>query len=125
MRVQNDLCRFVAGYRVGMTAAASHHGRNPDRARFDLPRDIRAALLPEEVPAFEAAYQQALRDASETVSLEVLQSTLANWRRIAQMTQADPAAHRRMLQQAERTRRTGEPPEGAVEWNQLRAELGV
>ncbi|MEU6646766.1 DUF6247 family protein [Saccharomonospora sp. NPDC046836] len=108
-----------------MTAAASHHGRNPDRERFDSPRDIRAALLPEEVPAFDGAYQQALREASETLSLEALQSTLANWRRIAQMTQTDPAAHRRMLQQAERTLRTGQPPEGAVEWNQLRTELGV
>ncbi|EHR52815.1 hypothetical protein SacmaDRAFT_4638 [Saccharomonospora marina XMU15] len=108
-----------------MTAAASHHGGNPGQGRFDSPREIRAALLPDEVAAFDVAYQQALREAAETLSLEALQSTLANWRRIAQMTQADPAAHRRMLQQAERTRRTGEPPEGAVEWKQLRAELGV
>lgn len=107
-----------------MTAAASHQGeQGPER--LDSPREIRAALLPEEAPAFDAAYQRALREASETLSLETLQSTLANWRRIARMTQADPAAHRRMLQQAERTRRTGQPPEGAVEWEQLRSELGV
>jgi hypothetical protein len=108
-----------------MTAAASHHGPDSGWERFDSPRDIRAALLPEEVPAFDAAYQRALREASETLSLETLQATLANWRRIARMTQADPAAHRKMLQQVERTRRTGQPPEGAVEWEQLRAELGV
>jgi hypothetical protein len=108
-----------------MTAAASHDGPNPGRERFDSPREIRAALLPEEAPAFDAAYQRALREASETLSLETLQSTLANWRRIARMTRADPAGHRRMLQQAERTRRTGQPPEGAVEWEQLRTELGV
>lgn len=108
-----------------MTAASPHDGPHPGQERFDSPRDIRAALLPEEVPAFDAAYQQTLREASETLSLEALQSTLANWRRIAQMTQADPAAHRRMLQQAERTRRTGQPPEDAIEWKQLRAELGV
>lgn len=108
-----------------MTAAASHHGPPPGRERFESPRDIRAALLPEEVAAFDAAYQRALREASETLSLETLQSTLANWRRIARMTQADPVAHRRMLQQAERTRRTGQPSEGALEWEQLRAELGV
>ncbi|MPY86127.1 MAG: hypothetical protein GEV00_23475 [Actinophytocola sp.] len=108
-----------------MTAAASQQGPNPGQERFDSPRDIRAALLPEEVTAFDAAYQRALQEASETLSLEALQSTLANWRRIARMTQADPGAHRRMLQQAERTRRTGQPPENAVEWEQLRAELGV
>ncbi|HVW39725.1 MAG TPA: DUF6247 family protein [Amycolatopsis sp.] len=108
-----------------MTAAASSHGSNPDHERFESPRDIRAALLAEEVPAFDSAYQQALREASETLSLEALQSTLVNWRRIARMTQADPAAHRRMLQQAERTRRTGELPEGAVTWEQFRTELGV
>jgi Family of unknown function (DUF6247) len=108
-----------------MTAAASHHGPTPGRERFDSPRDIRAALLPEEVAAFDAAYQRALQEASETLSLETLQSTLANWRRIARMTQADPVAQRKMLQQAELTLRAGQPPENAVEWEQLRAELGV
>ncbi|SFB48351.1 hypothetical protein SAMN05216266_113130 [Amycolatopsis marina] len=108
-----------------MTAAASHHDGPPDREEFDSPRAIRAALLPEEVPSFDAAYQQALREAAETLSLEALHSTLANWRRIARMTQADPAGHRRMLQQAERTLRTGQPPENGIEWKQLRAELGV
>lgn len=112
-----------ARYRDGVTAAAENHGPGP--VRFESPRDIRAALLPEEVATFDAAYQGALREASETLSLEALQSTLASWRRIAQMTQADPGAHRRMLQQVERTRRTGEPPEGAVTWEQFRTELGV
>ncbi|MEU6646937.1 DUF6247 family protein [Saccharomonospora sp. NPDC046836] len=108
-----------------MTAAAAHDGPQPGRDRFDSPRAIRAALLPEEVAAFDTAYQQSLRDASESLSLEALQATLANWRRIARMTQADPAAHRRMLQQAERTRQTGQPPENATDWQQLRTELGV
>ncbi|ASR33865.1 hypothetical protein BAY61_01400 [Prauserella marina] len=108
-----------------MTAAAAHGGPQPGRERFDSPLAIRAALLPEEVAAFDTACQQALRNASETLSLEALQSTLANWRRIARMTQADPAAHRRMLQQAARTRRTGQPPENGTDWQQLRTELGV
>lgn len=83
------------------------------------------ALLPEEVAEFDAAYQRALREASETLSLETLQSTLANWRRIAQMTESDPVAHRRMLRQAARTLRTLQAPEGAVDWEHLRTELGV
>jgi Family of unknown function (DUF6247) len=108
-----------------VTAAAANHGSNPGPERFDSPREIRAALLPEEVGDFDAAYQQALRSASETLSLEVLQATLASWRRIARMTQADPAGHRRMLEQVKRTLRTGELPEGAVDWEQFRTELGV
>jgi hypothetical protein len=43
---------------------------------------------------------------------------LANWRDIARQTQADPVAHLRMLQQAERTLRTGEPPVGAQSWDE-------
>lgn len=65
-----------------MTAATSPQGANPGQERFDSPRDIRAALLPEEVTAFDAAYQRALQKASETLSFEALQSTLTNWRRI-------------------------------------------
>ncbi|MTD54833.1 DUF6247 family protein [Amycolatopsis pithecellobii] len=108
-----------------MTAAAANHGPGPYRERLDSPRDIRAALLPEEVGEFDEAYQRALRLAAETLSLEALHSMLANWRRIARMTLVNPAGHRRMLEQAQRTMETGQPPEGAVEWNQLRAELGI
>jgi Family of unknown function (DUF6247) len=108
-----------------VTAAAANHGPNPRPERFDSPREIRAALLPEEVGDFDAAYQQALRLASETLSLEALQATLASWRRIARMTQADPAGHRRMLEQAKRRLRTRQLPEDAVDWEQFRTELGV
>jgi hypothetical protein len=110
---------------VCVTAAAANHGQTPDRGGFDSPREIRAALLPEEVGDFDAAYQQALKLASETLSLEALQDTLSSWRRIAQMTQADPTGHRQMLAQAKRTRRTGQLPDDAVDWNQFRTELGV
>jgi hypothetical protein len=67
----------VTGYRVTMTAA-KHGGPTPRRERFDSPREVRAALLPEAVAVFEAAYQRALREASETLSLETLQPTLVN-----------------------------------------------
>lgn len=115
----------AADYPEGVTAAAANHGPNQDPGRFDSPRAIRAALLPEEVGDFDAAYQQALRSASETLSLEALQATLESWRRIAQMTQADPAGHRQMLEQAKRTLRTGELPKDAMDWEQFRTELGV
>jgi hypothetical protein len=115
----------ATGYRGGVTVAAANHDSNPGPERLDSPREIRAALLPEEVPAFDAAYQQTLWVASETLSLEALQTTLASWRRIARMTQTDPAGHRRMLEQAKRTMQTGQLPEDAVDWEQFRTELGV
>ncbi|WP_372662839.1 DUF6247 family protein [Amycolatopsis kentuckyensis] len=80
-----------------------------------------AALLPEERDAFDAAYQVALADAGETRSLKAVVATLENWRAIARQTQADPAAHRAMLQQAERTLATGEAPAGAVSLADMRA----
>ncbi|MGH4015186.1 MAG: DUF6247 family protein [Pseudonocardiaceae bacterium] len=71
------------------------------------PAQIREVLLPEELPQFEAEYADALREAAETYSLDKLHQTMASWRRIAWMTDADPEAHRLMLQRAEYTLRTG------------------
>ncbi len=85
------------------------------------PQAIRAALLPEESGAFDRDYRHALKTAADTLSLDELYATLAHWRRIARMTQADPEAHRRMLQRAERTLRTGDEPPGAVPADEVRA----
>ncbi|SDY66211.1 hypothetical protein SAMN05421504_106297 [Amycolatopsis xylanica] len=108
-----------------MTAAAAQPPQQPNPLRFDSPRAIRAALLPEEAGEFDLAYQAALKTAAETLSLEQLQATLENWRTIARMTQADPAGHRHLIQQAERGRRTGEPPADSRSWSSLKAELGL
>jgi hypothetical protein len=89
------------------------------------PAEVRAALLPEEQPVFDREYQQALEVAGKTLLLDELNSTLEAWRRIAWMTQSDPAAHRRMLAQVETTLRTGQAPPGTVPWSQLKAELGL
>ncbi|MET8995129.1 DUF6247 family protein [Amycolatopsis sp. Hca4] len=89
------------------------------------PAAIRAALLPEDVPRFDRDYRHALDVAREALSLTDLVETLESWRRIAWSTQADPAAHRRMVQAAEHTQRTGEPPAGTRPWNSLKSELGL
>lgn len=104
-----------------MTAAANHPHHEP--GELDSPRAIRAALLPEERGDFDAAYRAALADAGEKLDLADVFETLASWRRIARQTLADPAAHRAMLQQAERGQRTGEPPAGAVSIADVRALL--
>jgi hypothetical protein len=113
------------GHGVSVSAAAQHSPHAPEPGEFDSPKAIRAALLPEERGDFEQAYKRALQDAGETLSLEGLHTTLANWTLIARQTLANPAAHRRMLQQAAQTLRTGEPPAGSLEWSDLKAELGL
>lgn len=89
------------------------------------PAAIRAALLPEDLPRFDEDYRRALDVAREALSLTDLVETLESWRRIAWSTQADPTAHRRMLQAAAQARRTGEPPPGTRSWDSLQAALGL
>jgi hypothetical protein len=118
-------CPAETGYRVCVTAAAEHPPQAPEPGEFDSPKAIRAALLSEERGDFDEAYKGALQEAGETLSLEGLHATLAHWTLIARQTQANPTAHRRMLQQAAQTLRTGEPPAGALEWADLKAQLGM
>lgn len=80
-------------------------------------------MLPEEVGDFDHDYQRALKAAADTLSLDELQRTLEHWHRIARMTQADPAAHRRMLLRAEQTLRTGVLPADSVSAEDVKALL--
>ena len=87
------------------------------------PAAIRAALLPEDVPRFDQDHRRALDIAREALSLTDLVETLESWRRIAWSTQADPAAHQRMVQAAEHAQRSGEAPAGSRTWNSFKTEL--
>jgi hypothetical protein len=84
------------------------------------PREIRAALLPEEVGQFDSAWRAALARATEALDLSEVHAVLDCWRRIARMTQANPEAHRRMLAKAERAL-AGELPEPTVTIEEHRA----
>jgi hypothetical protein len=106
------------------TVATDHHHRSPIEPDAS-PREIRAALLPEEAVAFDRAWRAALDEAAEALDLTGVFETLNQWRRIAWSSQTDPEGHRRMLANAEHTLRTGEQPAGTVRWEQLRAELGL
>lgn len=77
------------------------------------------------MPRFDQDYGRALDVAREALSLTDLVETPESWRRIAWSTQADTAAHRRMLQAAELAQRSGEPPAGSRSWNSLESELDV
>lgn len=129
-------------YDTGMTAAA--HSSEPRRTtppaapeqplsrwdeeaakRFSSPAEVRAALLPEEVAAFDQSYGRALEIAKDDLRLDELLATLANWRRIALTTVLDPQRHREMLAAAAEIQRTGQPRPGSVSWDGLAADLGI
>lgn len=115
---------------VGMTAAARTATSTSSALVEASPAEIRAALVPEDRSEFDRQYREALAAASESYSLGRLEETLAAWRRVAMVSAAatlvrGPEGYRRMLAEAERTRRTGELPVGSMPWSQLKAELGL
>lgn len=94
-------------------------------AEFDSPAAIRAALLPEQVADFDAAYDAGLTAARQTLRLDELHRFLRTWRRIALMTKQDPDQQRKILAVAAEIQRTGQPRPGSVTWDALRAELDL
>ncbi|HEV3361603.1 MAG TPA: DUF6247 family protein [Pseudonocardiaceae bacterium] len=82
-------------------------------ARFGSIAAIRAALLTEDVAEFDAAFA-----ANGT-------SVLVAWRRIALLTEQDPACRRQLIDAAAEIRRTCRPRAGSVPWAELKAELGL
>jgi hypothetical protein len=63
------------------------------------PAAIRAALLPADQAAFDAAYTAALAGAREQLDLSELFQMLERWRRLA-VLQRDPEGYRRMVRRA-------------------------
>jgi hypothetical protein len=86
------------------------------------PREVRQALLPEEVGQFDSEWRRAMARSAETLDLTEVFETLARWRHIAELTRADPDAHRRMLRRAARII-VGEE-QGTVSAEQLREIVG-
>ncbi len=90
------------------------------------PAQLREAILPEDVPAFDVSFQRALDEVGRTRRLDALESFLAHWRRIARSATANGHdAWRAALATADRIRATGQPTPGARPWDEVKAELGV
>lgn len=108
--------RFVGArrYRRRVTAEPRPVERAQPSA-LDTPRQIRAALLPEEVGQFDSAWRAAQARATEALDLSEVHTVLDSRRRIARMTQSDPDAHRRMLRNAERALAGEYQPTGSEE----------
>lgn len=94
----------------------------PPQLPGTTPREIRAALLPEERGGFDREYRQVMRDAMESLDLTGITEMLVRWHRVARMSM-DPEAHRDMLDRARRYL-AGEKPQ-TVPWSQIKAELGL
>ncbi|MPZ80683.1 MAG: hypothetical protein GEV28_09920 [Actinophytocola sp.] len=90
------------------------------------PREIRAALVPEERPDFDRQWRAAMDKATETLDLGEVVKTLDNWRTHAMITdELGKDGYRRWLAKVEHRSRTGDRPPGSVPWSQLKVELGL
>lgn len=90
------------------------------------PREIRAALIPEERPQFDRQWRAAMAEAAETFDLTGVDKTLQFWRlRATHIDELGHNGYRRWLAEIEQRARTGESPPGSVPWSQLKAELGL
>jgi hypothetical protein len=92
--------------------------------RFNSPEEIRAALPPEQVAEFDAAFEAALGSARRTLRLDRLRDVLRMWRRQALLAERDPEGHRQMIAAAAEVSRRRAPRPGSVPWTELRTELG-
>ena len=83
-----------------MSAEAAEPPSRPD-FKDASPREVRAALIPEEQAEFDHAWRQAMVEAAESQDLTGVFETLDSWRRIAWMTAAHGhESHRRMWRRA-------------------------
>lgn len=111
----------ASGYRGGMGLPAADRGRDPIPEA--TPRAIRAALSPAEAGQFDSEFRQAMAEATEALDLTGVLKLLQQWQKIAWSASADPEAHARMLENADRLRR-GE--DVATEpWHVTKARLGL
>lgn len=114
-------------YRVRMTAAAASPSPAQQPPFADAsPARVRAALTAEDAAEFDRQWHDVMARATRELDLTEVFTTLEAWRRVAWVTTATGAdRYRAVLQAAERRRRTGERPPGAVSWSQFKVDLGL
>jgi len=104
-----------------VSASAAFHGDPP--VSPSVPREIRAALIGEEIADFDREYRQVLDEAAETLDLVGVLGMLKRWQRVAWSSGENPDAHRRMLGHASRLGAGGAV--ATEQWQQTRARLGL
>ena len=86
---------------VVVVTADPAHGATAAAPPPASPREVREALLPEEVGQFDSEWRTAMSRSAESLDLTEVYRVLERWRSIAAITRADPHAHRRMLDRAD------------------------
>jgi cell wall assembly regulator SMI1 len=115
-------------YYRGTVTAASAQPPRPARPPFAdaTPAEIRAALTSEDGTGFDRQWRRVMARATERLDLTEVLQVLDAWRNVAWQTAAHGEdTYRRVLASAQHRLRTGERADGAVSWDQLKAELGL
>jgi hypothetical protein len=111
------------GYRGEVTTAETPRQRD---FRDASPRQIRDALIPEDVAKFDRDWQELMTKAREALDLAEVLDNVEYWRRHAAITNhLGHDGYRDMLARAEHRLRTGERAPDTVSWTELKAELGL
>lgn len=87
------------------------------------PAAIAAFLLPDDRPAFVAAYEAALDEARRTLDLTPVHDVVEDWRRVA-LVQSDPIHFRRAVRRAAEIV-SGEPVPADEPFEVTRARAGL
>jgi hypothetical protein len=86
------------------------------------PREVRAAIVPEERPDFDQQWETALAEAAEAFDLTGVYRVLDSWRRRATITtHLGHNGYRQMLTRAEERLRTGDAPPDSVPLDEIKA----
>lgn len=107
-------------YAVPVTADVDRP--RPRNFKDASPREVRAALVPEEQPEFDRQWREALKHAADSLDLTEVHDCLDSWRRRATTTNyLGHDGYRNLLARAERILRTGEPEPGSVPLEDIKA----
>lgn len=83
---------------------------------------IRAALLPEDVAAFDQEFRTVMAEATASMDLAGVGAFVERWRRVA-WSSADPDEHRAMLDRAGRLLAGQDVP--TTPWTETQSTLGL
>ncbi|MCU1653982.1 MAG: hypothetical protein JWQ60_5131 [Pseudonocardia sp.] len=86
------------------------------------PRQVRAALVPEDVVEFDRQWREAMATATESLDLSGVHRALESWRRIAWLTSVHGHdGYRQLLARAEERGRAGARELGGVSLDRVKA----
>lgn len=102
--------------------AADAEKPRPRNFKDASPREVRAALVPEEQADFDRQWREALNAAADSLDLAGVYDCLDSLRRRATTTNyLGHDGYRNLLARAERILRTGEPEPGSVPLEDVKA----